>query len=550
MDQGADVTSSSLRSQSAERNHLPGQYPEEEQASAGLPQGELGRSRALEEGAHFASYVILGLLGSGGLARVYRARHQTLGHEVALKVFEPAAAPGPSGVERFLREAHLAASIRHPHVVQTQDGGVHEGVPFLVLELLEGRDLEAHLRAERALEELALIELAIPIVAALMALHARGIIHGDLGPGNVFLVESLQVGSAQVGPQQAAAQQAGPARRAVPKLLDIGVSKPHRRLRLTAAARQRLMGSPLYMAPEAMLGHELTPASDQYSLGLILYECVTGVNPFIASSLKESVRLIIAGQRLAVLEQSIAPSPGLAVIIERALHVDPAERFPDLAALGRALLRLADHRTRAAWEFSFQAEPAAPAPPAAASRSVPTMRLRRTSGWGVPAVAVAALGWVTAGIVSFLSTRSDPDQAYVMLGPSPSTESLALRRAPAPPPAGATALAPCPDGAATTSYRAPYLELGTGAPVQAAAPGAIASATNAGEVGGGSLVLAGEAALEPVSGQQPAEPGAGLEADPAAAEQGLHLQLSGPEESREGASPLPARGTNNAPIFD
>jgi serine/threonine-protein kinase len=499
---------------------LPGQHPEEEVASVRPPKGELGRSRALAEGASFASYAITGLLGSGGLARVYRARHQTLGHEVALKVFEPVAAPGPSGVARFFQEAHLAAAVRHPHVVQTLDAGVHQGLPFLVMELLEGCDLEAQLRAEHALEELALIELAIPIVAALMAIHAQGLVHGDLGPGNIFLVRTAQ-------------------RPDTAKLLDIGVSKPHRRLRLTAAARQELMGSPLYMAPEAMLGHELTPASDQYSLGLILYECVTGVNPFVATSLKESVRLIIAGQRLAVLEQSVAPSPGLANIIERALNVDPAERFADLASLGRALLRLADQRTRAGWEFSFQSAPTALAALASTRGTATPAAPVAASRWGASGVAVAVLGWATAAAVAFVATRHEPDPSYVMLGPpattAPLQQRLALR---APPPPVATGLAPCPE-----------LAPGEGTADEASALG-------------GSDKLDTQTLPADVASSLPVQEGLG-EGGAAPLEQGEAVgpesswpagdsQQTSPSESssHEDRSQLPARGTNNAPIFD
>lgn len=506
---------------------MPGQHPEEEVASAPA-EGELARGRALEDGSIFASYVLTGLLGSGGLSRVYRARHLTLGHEVALKLYEPAAAPGPSGLARFLREARLAASVRHPHVVQTQDAGVHDGLPFVVLELLEGRDLEARLRAERTIEELELIELTIPIVAALMALHAQGLIHGDLGPGNIFLAST-------------------PQRADVPKLLDIGITKPHRWLRLSAAARQRLMGSPLYMAPEAMLGHELTQASDQYSLGLILYECVTGVNPFIASSLKESVRLIIAGQRLAVLEQSVAPSPGLATIIERALSVDPAERFPDLASLGRALLRLADQRTRAAWEFSFQPEPRAPASFTMTTRRLPPARQNTHSRWGAAGVALAVLGWVTAAIVGFATTRPDPEQAYVLLGPAPGANTWA--REPRGGPTGSAAQAPCRDVAAADGMESELAAV-DGSEMSAVASAGdgiqtmvsqLLPAAGAGQGGSAGLPLTGlELPIEPAA-VDAVEGGPALEPSPA---------LSGGGGSPSAGIALPARGTNNAPIFD
>jgi serine/threonine-protein kinase len=359
-----------------------------------------------------------------------------------------------------------------------------------------------------------------------MALHAQGLVHGDLGPGNVFLVRT-------------------PQRPDTAKLLDIGISKPHRRLRLTAAARQQLMGSPLYMAPEAMLGHELTPASDQYSLGLILYECVTGVNPFVATSLKESVRLIIAGQRLAVLEQSVAPSPGLANIIERALNVDPAERFPDLAALGRALLRLADQRTRAAWEFSFQSEPTALAALASARGAATPAAPGAASRWGVSGIAVAVLGWATAGVVAFAATHQESDQSYVMLGPpatvisgpsattAPLQQRLALRAPPV-----ATGLAPCPEVAPGGSAVGEASAL-DGSDTQLNTqmlPSDVASSLPVLEAQG----EGGAAPLEPSDAVAPESSWPSADS-----------QQAGPKESsREDRSQLPARGTNNAPIFD
>jgi hypothetical protein len=358
-----------------------------------------------------------------------------------------------------------------------------------------------------------------------MALHAQGLVHGDLGPGNVFLVRT-------------------PQRPDTAKLLDIGISKPHRRLRLTAAARQQLMGSPLYMAPEAMLGHELTPASDQYSLGLILYECVTGVNPFVATSLKESVRLIIAGQRLAVLEQSIAPSPGLADIIERALSVDPAERFPDLASVGRALLRLADQRTRAAWEFSFQTDPSAPPLVASTRGAAAPAAPGAASRWGVSGVAVAVLGWVTAGVVAFAATRQESDQSYVMLGPpatvspgsstnmAPVQQRFALRAPPV-----VTGLAPCPEVAPGGGSAGEALG---GSDAQLDAPTLPADVT--------ASLPAQEVLGE--GGAAPLAPGEAVA--PESSWPSLELQQTSPKESssREDRSQLPARGTNNAPIFD
>jgi hypothetical protein len=513
-------------------------HSEEEPAGAELR--HTGRSRPLEEGAHFASYVIEGSLGNGALARVYRARHATLGHAVALKVFEPSVAAGPDGVARFLREAQRAATIRHPHVVRTFDAGVHESCPFVVMEVLEGRDLEARLRSERVLEELALIELAIPIVAGLMALHARGLVHGDLGPGNIFLLSAPQEPD-------------------LPKLLDIGISKPHRNLRLTAAARQRLMGSPLYMAPEVMLGRELSPASDQYSLGMILYECVTGVNPFVAPSLKDSVRLIISGTRLPVLEQSTAPSPGLASIIERASSVAPEERFPDLASLGRALSRLADQRTRATWEFSFQPAVTSLVVAERASLGDVGNARRGNERWKTAAVVLGALGWATAGAVALRAAEGQAGEQYVLLGPGAGRtgtleqHQLDLHAAQALPPLAV----PCTprtgnevEGVSSTPDSAASAVAGVSG---AAVPAPVSPA--------GPAPLASERAT-PLEPALPAEletspdgtPPSERAASPAELEQdaaGVPADAPrGPTAPQQATSHLIPHGTNNAPIFD
>ena len=517
---------------------MPEQHSDEE--LAGAESRNPGRNRPLAEGAHFAGYVIEGLLGSGGLARVYRARHATLGHVVALKVFEPNALAGPDGIARFFREAQLAATVRHPHVVRTFDAGVHESYPFLVMEALEGRDLEARLRSERVLEELALIELAIPIVAGLMALHAQGLVHGDLGPGNIFLLSA---------PQEAD----------TPKLLDIGISKPHRGLRLTAAARQRLMGSPLYMAPEAMLGRELSPASDQYSLGMILYECVTGVNPFVSTSLKESVRLIISGTRLPVLEQSTAPSPGLASIIERASSVAPEERFADLASLGRALLRLADQRTRATWEFSFQ-----PGAKSLAGAARAALGNGGNARWKAAAVVLGALGWAVGGVVALQAVQREAGEQYVLLGAVPSrADTLEQRQLGLHASNALPAQAPCAaragivaDGVVADGVVAD----GVSHPIDSAASAvdATSSAPAHAPASPAPALLATERALppEPVLPSEletsterttPAELAAPAELDPGAASLPADAPPIAPQEP---TSHLIPRGTNNAPIFD
>ncbi len=288
------------------------------------------------EGSRFGTYVIGPCIGHGGMARIYRAEHEGLRRQVALKVLTTGVAEGTEGRARFLREARIAAAIKHPNVVNIFDVGIENGVPYLVMELLVGQDLDALLRATGALSESTIIDMVIPVVAGLVAVHDAGVVHRDLKPGNIFLSR-------------------GPNEEIEPKLLDFGISKANGadKLRLTSVTRELLMGTPLYMSPEALLGEEMTAPSDQYSLGVVLYECCTGINPFIADSVAETARRVTSGEYPPLSEQPIRPSKRLASIIERAMSLEPAERYPDMRAMGRDLLLLAGQRTRITWGLTF-----------------------------------------------------------------------------------------------------------------------------------------------------------------------------------------------------
>jgi serine/threonine protein kinase len=288
------------------------------------------------EGSRFGAYVIGPCIGYGESARVYRAEHEAIPIELALKVFTDEFARSAVGRNRFLREARRAATIRHPSVVNIFDVGVQDGIPYLVMERLDGEDLDALLRSRGALDEGTIIDLMVPVVAGLAALHDAGIVHGDLDTGNVFLVNRAT-------------------REREPKLLDCGISRAlgGDKLRRASGTRGVLRGSPLYLSPEAAGGGDVTLLSDQYSLGVLLYECAVGANPFIADSAAESVRRIIHGEYPLLSQHEARPSAALVHIVERAMSLDPEERFPDLKALGRELLMLAGERTRMTWTLSF-----------------------------------------------------------------------------------------------------------------------------------------------------------------------------------------------------
>jgi eukaryotic-like serine/threonine-protein kinase len=289
----------------------------------------------LPEGSKFGGYIVGPCIGHGGMARIYRAEHEGLRRSVALKVLLDGFAQDHEGHERFLREGRIAAAIKHPNVVNIFDVGFQDSTPYLVMELLEGQDLEALMYSQGSMPEAALVDIIVPIVAGLAAVHDAGVVHRDLKPGNIFLHR-------------------GRNEEIEPKLLDFGISKAaeSEQFKLTTA-RGLLMGTPLYMSPEGIQGGEITPLSDQYSLGVVLYECCTGFNPFAADTLAETVRRVTMGDFPPVAQQNPAVSKRMARIVGRAMSLDPAHRFASLREMGRELLYLAGQRTRITWSLSF-----------------------------------------------------------------------------------------------------------------------------------------------------------------------------------------------------
>jgi len=339
----------------------------------------------LAEGARFGVYVVGDCIGQGGMARVYRAQHEGLQRQVALKVLIDGVGHDGDAHERFLREARLAACIKHPNVVNIFDVGVCEGTPYLVMELLEGVDLDALVESKGKLDEATIIDVIVPIVAGLAAVHDAGIVHRDLKPGNIFLARGRQD-------------------ELEPKLLDFGISKSigADQMKLTSA-RGMLIGTPFYMSPEAARGADVTALSDQYALGVVLYECATGANPFAgANNFGEVVSRVSTGSYEPLGNKNPAISKRLISIIERAMHVHPELRFADMRAMGRELLLLAGERTRITWGMSFNSvgdlgNSMAPLSSSITSRPTraPAKRLRRAATAGLLALTAVSAFWLT-----------------------------------------------------------------------------------------------------------------------------------------------------------
>ena len=208
-------------------------------------------------------YRILREMARGGLGRVYEARHVELERRVAIKVLSEEVARNAEAIKRFQREAQTASQIGHPNIIDVHDlGRTDQGAPFLAMELLDGEDLDDHLgRSERLAPE-RVIELLRPVASALDAVHARGIVHRDVKPANIFLAERVD-GSVEV------------------KLLDFGLAAFQENSdRLTQLGS--VVGTPHYMPPEAAEGELSGPQGDVYSLAAVAYECLCGKLPFDA----------------------------------------------------------------------------------------------------------------------------------------------------------------------------------------------------------------------------------------------------------------------------
>ncbi|MEO8181177.1 MAG: serine/threonine-protein kinase, partial [Deltaproteobacteria bacterium] len=308
----------------------------------------------LPPGYRFGNYVILERIGRGGMARVYRAEHVALNKHVALKVMDLALNDKAAAHRQFMREGRAAAAVKHPNVVDITDVGVWQGMPYLVMELLEGWDLETHLRERGFLPDAELVRLALPLIAGLAVAHDAGVVHRDLKPSNIFLAKGAD------GDQ-------------VPKVLDFGISKLARDAPdLTATPYGAVMGTPLYLPPEALGGIQgFTTASDQYSLGVVLYECVVGRPPYPQDTLVALLQRIGAGN----FDPPSRIRPDISAVVERAIvramQPHPRQRFPHVRDLGRALWEVASPRTQVLWGRVF----------GDANEAAPSVRTATMRGW-------------------------------------------------------------------------------------------------------------------------------------------------------------------------
>jgi hypothetical protein len=286
----------------------------------------------------FGPFVVSGAIGAGGMGDVYRARDSRLNRDVAIKVVSKASTEAAG---RFAAEAQAASSLNHPNIVTVYDVGVHDGVPYIVSELVDGTSLRQVL-ARAPLQIRELLDLAVQMAEGLAAAHAAGIVHRDFKPDNVMVtrdgrVKILDFGLAVVGSRG-------------------GPPSSHETQTMTGM----LEGTVPYMSPEQAAGAAVDHHTDQFSLGLTLYELVTGRRGFQKETGAQTLAAIIEDEPEPIVRLNPRVPAPLRWIIDRCLAKDPRQRYDSTTDLARELRTLRDRLS----EFSTTAD----APPSTRSR--------------------------------------------------------------------------------------------------------------------------------------------------------------------------------------
>jgi len=253
-------------------------------------------------------YEPLELIGSGTTSRVEKARDHVIGRTVALKTFVHGL--GAALEEQFLHEAQIVGQLSHPSVVQLYDVGVNaQGTPFLVMEYIAGKTLEHHLYPHTLTVQRA-CTWAADLARALAMAHRAGIIHGDIKPGNIFVTPENKV-----------------------KLGDFGIAH----LANQISPSGNVMGTPAYLAPEQIQSAPQDQRSDQFSLGIVFYQMLTGVRPFDGDSIGDVCAQIMSAEPSPPSRHNPAVPPAIDRVIARCLAKNPADRFSSCEELARSL---------------------------------------------------------------------------------------------------------------------------------------------------------------------------------------------------------------------
>ncbi|HLK39263.1 MAG TPA: protein kinase [Polyangiaceae bacterium] len=353
-------------------------------------------------------FQILQKIGSGGMGAVYKALQPQMNRMVGVKILHPKLANRKDLVSRFRREARAMSQLTHPNTVKVfLYGELDDGSLYIIMEFLEGKNLNQTVRAEGPFPLQRALPILIQACGALDEAHKAGIIHRDMKPENIFLVQS------------------GPLRD-FPKLLDFGLAKVgERQMRpgsIILTQEGMVFGTPEFMSPEQAQGKALTPSSDVYSLAIILYEVLTGKLPFDAKTAMDHIQLHVTTPPIPLNTRVPGKTfpPLLDAIINRALAKRPEDRFASAADFGAAMACVLQGATELPRELSAFA-PAVVGPPPSAPTHAVQLPARTVMAPDVPTPlapgggAVAARGPAPSAPVGGMSKANVPFLVAVAL---------------------------------------------------------------------------------------------------------------------------------------
>ncbi len=286
-------------------------------------------------------YLILEQLGKGGMAIVYRARDTMLERSVAVKVLRENYSRDPAFLERFRQEAKAAANLSHPNIVTVHDFGLDNEQLFIVMEYVPGTDLKTLIKQRGRFTPEEAVPLLIQACAGIGYAHRAGLVHCDVKPQNMLVTPDMRL-----------------------KVTDFGIA---RALSTIHPQEQSdvIWGSPQYFSPEQASGAAPSPASDVYSLGVIMYEMLTGSLPFHADTAAELAHLHIEAEPVPIAEMLPNISPVLEQILNKVLSKQPSQRYRTADQLGRVLLNFGNAKAAPALSLTPEAVTVPSSPPAA-----------------------------------------------------------------------------------------------------------------------------------------------------------------------------------------
>lgn len=359
-------------------------------------------------------------IGAGGMGEVWRATDEVLGRTVAVKLILPALLQEPDFVRRFLTEARAMASVRHPGVVAIHDFHADTDGAYLIMEYADGEPMSQMLGRVGRVDPAATMELVRQGAQALQAVHDRGIVHRDVKPANLLLRTDDTLA-----------------------LADFGIALGMENTSITRSGA--LIGTPLYLSPEQVLGQAASPRSDVYALGIVAYQCLTGRPPFVGEN-----PFAVAMQRVHQPPPPLGPAvpPAVAGVVQRALATDPSLRWPSAAEFAQAAERVASSmppsRHAVNWPFATTVGHGGGLTTLpVASRHQP--RRRRGLVGAAAALVLALLGGLAIGVAIWGSGADDPGGAGSASATSRASETSSPGEPSATTPAAPAGFAACGD---------------------------------------------------------------------------------------------------------